>query len=77
MRHIVLALALLPMAAQAQNTTLPAPVEPKAQAQSCPVGMTWDAGAGACAEATDAASPLKGLGEPHGCNYGTAREVMS
>ena len=77
MRHIVLALALLPVAAQAQNTTLPAPVEPNAQAQSCPVGMTWDAGAGACAEAMDAASPLKGLGEPHGCNYGTAREIMS
>lgn len=77
MRLIVLALAFLPMAAQAEKTTRPTQTEPIANGQSCPVGMTWDAGIGACAEATDAASPLQGLGEPHGCNYGTAREVMS
>jgi len=62
MRLTVLALAFLPIAAQPQ---------------SCPVGMAWNAGAGACAETTDAASPLKGLGGPSGCSYGAAREVMS
>ncbi len=77
MRLTVLALTLLPMAAQAQNTTVPAPSEPLAQAQSCPVGMSWDAGSGACAEATDAASPLNGLSGKSGCNYGAAREIMS
>ncbi|MDA9980028.1 hypothetical protein N9E38_01155 [Yoonia sp.] len=77
MRLTVLALALLPIAAQAQSTTTPTPTEPLAQAQSCPVGMAWNAGAGACTEATDAASPLKGLGGPSGCSHGAAREVMS
>jgi hypothetical protein len=75
MRLTVLALTLLPIAAQAQNTATP--VDPLAQAQSCPVGMAWDAGAGTCAEATDTASPLKGLGGPSGCSHGAAREVMS
>lgn len=77
MRLTVLALTLLPMAATAQNTTLPAPTEPLAQSQSCPVGTTWDAASSACAEVTEAASPMKGLGGDSGCNYGAAREVTS
>ena len=77
MRLTVLAFTLLPMAAHAQSTTLPTPTEPLAQAQSCPVGMAWDAGQNACAQVTETASPLKGLGEHSGCNYGAAREVTS
>ena len=77
MRLTVLAFALLPMVATAQETTLPTPTEPLAQAQSCPVGMAWDAAASACAQVTETASPLKGLGEGSGCNYGAAREVTS
>lgn len=74
MRLTVLALTLLPVAAHAQDTTQPTPTEPLAQAQSCPVGMAWDAGANACAMATQAASPLK---SGSGCSYGAAREVTS
>ena len=77
MRLTVLALAMLPMAAHAQNTPVPAPTEPLAQSQSCPVGMAWDATALACTMATDTASPMKDLSTGAGCNYGAAREVMS
>lgn len=77
MRLTILAFALLPMAATAQEATVPAPTEPLAQSQSCPVGMAWDAGMAACAQVTETASPLKGLGEGSGCNYGAAREVTS
>jgi len=76
MRLTVLALTLLPFAAHAQNTTI-TPTQPLAQAQSCPVGMSWDASAGACAAATEANSPMKGLKGSSGCSYGAAREVMS
>jgi hypothetical protein len=75
MRLAVLALILLPVAAQAQNTTTQ--TAPLAQGQSCPVGMAWDSAAGACADLADASSPLKGLGGPSGCAHGAAREVMS
>ena len=77
MRLTVLAAALLPVAAYAQDTTLPAPTAPVAQSQGCPVGMTWNDAAGACAEVADATSPMKGLGGPGGCNHGAAREVTS
>jgi hypothetical protein len=77
MRLTILALAMLPMAAQAQNTTVPAPTAPLAQSQSCPVGMAWDTAAQSCATATDTASPMKGLSDRGGCNYGAAREVTS
>ncbi|MEM8538527.1 MAG: hypothetical protein AAGF56_11795 [Pseudomonadota bacterium] len=80
MRLTVLALALLPAAAHAQSTTLPAPTpaEPLAQTQSCPAGTSWDASAGACAEMSEVASPLKATGSHSGCSYGaTARDVMS
>ena len=75
MRLTVLALTLLPVAAHAQSTTLPAPTEPLAQSQSCPVGMTFDATAGACTMADEqVATPLK---SGSGCSYGAHREVMS
>jgi hypothetical protein len=68
---------MLPLAAQAQNTTVPTPTEPLAQSQSCPVGMAWDVAAQSCAEATENASPVNGLSGGSGCNYGAAREVTS
>ncbi len=77
MRLTVLAFTWLPLAATAQETTLPAPTEPLAQSQSCPVGTTWDAASSACTDATQAGSSLKGLGDHSGCNYGAAREVTS
>ena len=77
MRLTVLAFALLPMSAVAQEVTLPAPTEPVTQSQSCAVGMAWDSGAQACVAAAETASPMKGLSDHSGCNYGAAREVMS
>ena len=77
MRLAILAFTLLPVAAHAQSTTLPTPTEPAAQAQSCPVGMSWDAAAGACSQGAETASPLKGLGGHSGCNGSAAREVTS
>ena len=77
MRLTVLAIAMLPLEAFAQETTLPAPTEPTAQAQSCPVGMTWSDTAGACADVAGATSPVNDLGGHSGCNYGAAREITS
>ncbi|MDX8348152.1 hypothetical protein SLH49_09150 [Cognatiyoonia sp. IB215446] len=77
MRLTVLAFVMLPMAAFAQNTTLPAPTEPIAQSQTCAVGTTWDAGLQTCVAVTDTSSPLKDLSGHGGCNYGAAREVTS
>ena len=65
MRLTVLALAMLPVTAFAQETTLPAPTEPVAHA------------AGACAEVAGATSPMKDVGGHSGCSYGAAREVTS
>lgn len=77
MRLTILALAMLPATAFAQETNVPAPTAPVAQSQSCPIGMAWSDAAGACAEAVDSASPMKGLPGQGGCNHGAAREVMS
>ena len=77
MRLTLFALAMLPLGAQAQETTTPAPVEPLAQSQSCPVGMAWDATAQACAMSHDSASPMNDLPAGSDCNYGAPREVMS
>ena len=76
MRLTVLALALLPAAAQAQNATTPAPTEPLAQTQSCPAGSAWDAGTGACAVLSDAGKTHNAMGGS-GCSYSAAREVTS
>jgi len=46
MRAIIFALAMLPVAVHAQETTLPTPTEPVAQ--SCPVGMTFNAATQSC-----------------------------
>lgn len=73
MRLTVLAFAMLPMAAFAQDATLPTPTEPVAQAQTCPAGTTWDAGAGACAPTSQSPMPVEGSG----CSHGAAREVTS
>ncbi len=77
MRLTILAFALLPAAAHAQETTLPTPQAPVAQSQSCPVGMVWDQGAAACAVANDASSPINNLSIDHDCGYAAPREVMS
>lgn len=69
MRLTLLALAMMPCTAFAQEAT--------DQSQSCPVGMAWSDTAGACAEAAGANSPLDGLGTHSGCNEGATREVMS
>ena len=74
MRFTVLAIALLPVAAQAQTAADP---NPGAQTESCPVGMAWDVAKGACAQSTDAGSPLDDLGAPSGCSHGATREIMS
>ena len=78
MRLILTLTAMLPVAAFAQETTLPAPTAPLAQAQSCPVGMAWDASAGACAMVPGDATPIQGLPGGMGCSgHGAAREVTS
>ncbi len=77
MRVTVLAFAMLPMAAYAQDTTVPNPQAPVAQSQSCPVGMVWDQDAAACAVANDASSPINDLSIDSDCGYGPPREVMS
>jgi hypothetical protein len=77
MRLTVLALAMLPMAATAQNTTLPNPTAPVAQSQTCPAGTAWDAGTGACAAVSQSATPVEGFGGPSDCSHSAAREVTS
>ena len=77
MRLTVLALTILPFAAQAQETTLPAPSEPLAQSQACPVGMTWNAAAQACGIGGDATTPAQSLPGQSGCSGSMAREVTS
>jgi hypothetical protein len=75
MRAIIFALALLPVAAHAQNTTLPTPSEPVA-AQSCPVGMTFDAATQSCG-LTPEATPMPAASGGTGCSFSAAREVTS
>ncbi|PJI92574.1 hypothetical protein BC777_1428 [Yoonia maricola] len=77
MRLIVLATALLPMGAYAQEVTLPNLTKPMVQSQSCPVGMTWDQTAGTCAEVADTTSPIDDLSDRGGCSYEAPREVIS
>ena len=78
MRLSVLAFALLPVAAQAQEATITIPTDPVAQTQTCPVGFAWDADAGNCALVAQSSSPVDMLGGPAGCGQGhAAREVTS
>jgi hypothetical protein len=76
MRLTLFVLVMLPIGAQAQETTS-APAAPLAQSQSCPVGMAWDATAQVCAMSHDGASPMKDLSNGSNCNYSAPREVMS
>lgn len=77
MRLAIFALTLLPVAAQAQSTTLTTPLAPAAQAQTCPVGTSWNAASGSCAAMTEAGSVMDGLKGRSGCSHGAAREVTS
>lgn len=62
MRLTIIALALLPMAAHAQSTG-----DADAAPQSCPVGMVWDSGAGACTKAADGGSPFDSIPDRSNC----------
>ncbi|KQI71445.1 hypothetical protein AN191_12540 [Loktanella sp. 5RATIMAR09] len=73
MRLTVLAFAMLPATAFAQDTALPTPSNPVAQSQTCPAGTAWDANAAACASTSQSVVPAMGSG----CSYGAAREVTS
>ena len=75
MRAIIFALAMMPVAAHAQNTTLPTPSEPVA-AQSCPVGMTFNAGTQSCG-LTPTTTPMPAAGAGSGCSFSATREVTS
>lgn len=75
MRLTVIALVMLPVAAQAQNTTITLPTAPVAQTQTCPAGFVWNGAAGACAIPTDADATH--AGGKMGCGYSAAREVTS
>ena len=78
MRLAVIAFALLPVAAQAQDTTITLPTEPAAQSQSCPAGMVWNGDLNACALPVQATRPIDRMGEPGGCSSEhAAREVTS
>jgi len=75
MRLTVLAFVLLPVAAQAQETTITIPTEPVAQTQTCPDGLAWDATANACAAPAQAQTMPAG---GHSCGGGmAARDVTS
>ena len=74
MRAMLFALAMLPVAAHAQETTLPTPTEPVAQ--SCPAGMTLNAATQSCG-ITPAATPMPAATDGYGCSFSAASEVTS
>ena len=74
MRAIIFALALLPAAAFAQETTLPTPTEPVAQ--SCPTGMTFNADTQSCGIMPET-TPMPAATDGYGCSFSAAREVTS
>lgn len=74
MRLIVIALAMLPAAAFGQEKSLPTPAEPVAQ--SCPVGMTFNAATQSCG-IMPAATPTPAATDGYGCSFSAAREVTS
>lgn len=74
MRLAILAFVVLPLAAQAQETTLPAPTEPAAQ--SCPVGMTFNAATQSCGLSPET-STMPAASDGYGCSGSMAREVTS
>lgn len=74
MRLAILAFVVLPLAAQAQETTLPMPTEPVAQ--SCPAGMTFNAATQSCGLSPETAT-MPAASDGHGCSLSAAREVTS
>ena len=48
MRLTVIALAMFPATAFAQEAVIPLPPEEAAQSQSCPAGMFWNTETAAC-----------------------------
>ena len=78
MRLTVIALALLPATAFAQEAVIPLPPEEAAQSQSCPAGMFWNTETAACTMPVQSSRPIDRMGEPGGCESGhAAREVTS
>lgn len=63
MRAVIFALALLPVAAQAQTTTPADPAAPTV-AQSCPAGASFDAATQSCVTSQPAAGGGTGCGLP-------------
>ena len=76
MRLTIFALVLLPLGAQAQNTTDPNTIAPAQNNQSCAIGMVWDSGSQTCVAEEQAATPLQSLPGGHDCG-GAARSVTS
>lgn len=76
MRLAILAFVMLPLAAQAQETTLPQPMEPAANIQSCPVGMTFNAATQSCGQSPESSS-MPAASDGYGCGGSMAREVTS
>lgn len=74
MRLTILAFAMLPFAAQAQTTTVPAPAD--TVAQSCPVGMSFNSATQSCG-LTPTTTPMPAASGKTGCGYSAAREVTS
>lgn len=67
MRLTILAIAMLPMGAYAQNATEDALITPLQNNQSCAIGMVWDSGSQSCVTSEQTATPLQGLPEQHDC----------
>lgn len=74
MRLAILAFVVLPLAAQAEETTLPLPSEPVAQ--SCPAGMTFNTATQSCGLSPET-STVPAASDGHGCSGSMAREVTS
>ena len=71
MRMMIVAIAMLPFAAFAEETS-------DADAnQSCPVGMVWDGASGSCAVAANEGSPFDSLPGRPGCEGGAHRELTA
>jgi hypothetical protein len=74
MRAIIFACVMLPGAAFAQETKLPTPTD--TLAQSCPVGMSFNATTQSCG-IMPAATPMPAASGGADCGLSAAREVTS
>ena len=68
MRLTILAFALLPMGALAQNLTDAPLVEEVQQSQSCSDGAVWDSTTQSCVVAEQALTPADGMLGDHDCS---------